>query len=316
MKKIFMILSVCLMAVTVAVSCSKEKKPAPKPDDKEQGGDEPGGEEGFKMEVSIDGDFSEWDALTEATADGEYCVYEENSDPERNGMLRLKLTSDADNIYVYTELSYENIVQLENPLGDGPLSAGSSAYGFGPDETGANHPGTPGALIIYVGGDGDDSKLYAARGELWSYTGFDAFPQYYFGWDVAADKMQLGWPQNNWPEILEEEYGKPLSGHDVGWAADTPAHDYDVTGKDDIKFSKVVNLTDPVTKKTVQAIQIEFSMSRDAIMGPNTMVDGKAIIGAFYENVGDGTEDGIHQTYPDGSGKLPSGEQAITLKLK
>lgn len=313
MKKVFMILGTCLMAAMVVVSCNKnnDPKPDPKPDDKEQGGEEQGGEEqGFTMEVSIDGDFSEWDALTEQTADGEYFIYEENTSSDLNGMLRLKLTSDKDNIYVYTELAYENIVLVE----DGPYTEGSSAYGFGPQGEKA-HPGTPGALIIYVGGDGNDSKLYAARGSLWSYAGFDAFPQYYFAWDVAANKMQLGWPQNNWPEIDEELWGEPLTGHDVGWASDTPDHDYDVTGKDDIKFSNVVSLTDPVSKKTVQAIKIEFSMARDAIMGPGTMVNGDAYIGAFYENVGDGT-DGIHQTWEDGSGKIPSGDTAIKLKLK
>lgn len=312
MKRVFMILGTCLAAASLlVVSCNKNNKPEPKPDDKEHQGGKDGEDEGaFSMEVNIDGDFSEWDALTEKTADGEYYIYEENTDPALNGMLRLKLTSDKDYIYVYTELNYENIVLVE----DGPYTAGSSAYGFGPQGEKA-HPGTPGALIIYVGGDGDDAKLYAARGELWSYTGFDAFPQYYFAWDVAANQMQLGWPQNNWPEIAEEDWGKPLSGHDVGWASDTPDHDYDVTGKNDIKFSNVVSLTDPSTNKTVQAIKIEFSMDRSAIMGPGTSMSGEAVIGAFYENVGDGT-DGIHQTYETGSGKIPSGKTALTLKLK
>ena len=76
-----------------------------------------------------------------------------------------------------------------------------------------------------------------------------------------------------------------------------------------------MKLTEPVKKKEVDAIKIEFAMDRSAINEDGTKVNGQAVIGAFYENVGDGSEE-LHQTDATGAGKLPSGKTAIVLKLK
>lgn len=323
MKKVFMILGACLMAALVVVSCEKKNdpKPNPKPDDKENPDDpEP---EGFSMEVSIDGDFSEWDTLTSETADGDYYIYDENVNASYNGMLRLKLTSDADNIYVYTELLYENIYVAEG----GPFTQGGSWTGFLP-----SHPGTPGALIVYVGTDDDATGNYGARsyGEeesMWSYMGFDAYPQYYFCWDAAAQKMAFGWNQNNWPQNhgLDPEdksswWGLPLADHGLGWWGDdtdgTPVFDNTVSDASTFKFSGVTTVKDPATKKDASVIKIEFAMDRSAINEDGTKVNGQAVIGAFYENVGDGVETELHQTDATGAGKLPSGKTPLTLKLK
>jgi len=327
MKKVFMILGTCLLAAMVVVSCNKNNNPQPKPDNGNENGNENGGgneePQGFTMDVSIDGDFSEWDTLTSETADGEYFIYDENYNAAFNGMLRLKLTSDADNIYVYTELLYENI--YVNP--NGPITGGGSWTGWIPTHKGD----TPGALIIYVGCDDDDTGAYAARADadnesLWSYTGFDAFPQYYFCWDAASNKMAFGWNQNNWPqnhgydpENKDSWWGLPLGSHGDGWWGDdqegTPVSDNTVSDASTFKFSGVTTVKDPVTKKDASVIKIEFAMDRSAINEDGTKVSGKAVIGAFYENVGDGSEE-LHQTDATGAGKLPSGKTALTLKLK
>ena len=317
MKKIFTIMCICLMTAFVVVSCDKKPvdpdDPTEKPDEPSKP-DEPVVEE-FSMDVAIDGDFSEWDTLTEETADGAIYIYEENTNDARTGMLRLKLTSDEDFIYVYTELNYDNIYVAEG----GPFQQGGSWTGFLP-----SHPGTPGALIIYVGGDGDDTGAFAARaiGEeesMWSYTGFDAFPQYYFCYDVAASKMCFGWNQNNWPQnhgYTEDKWGLPLGSHGDGWWGDdkdgTPVADNTVSDANTFKFSNVVTVKDPVTNANVNVIKMEFSMDRSTILESGEKIKDKAIIGAFYEQVGDAPA----QTSAEGSGKLPSGTTAITLKLK
>lgn len=325
MKKVFMILAVCLMAsLVVFPSCTK--KNAANNNNNQENKDpepEPEPEPEFSMEVAIDGDFTEWDTLTDATADGAYYLFEENSSSTLDGMLRLKLTSDPDYIYVYTELLYENIFVAEG----GPFQQGGSWTGFLP-----SHPGTPGALIIYVGGDADDTGNYGARvdenGEsMWTYTGFDAFPQYYFCWDVAANKMAFGWNQNNWPQNhgydqddKDSWWGKPLSDHGAGWWGDdkdgTPVADNTVSDANSFKFSGITTVKDPVSKKDVQVIKMEFAMDRSAINEDGTKIVNQAVIGAFYENVGDGVETELHQTDATGSGKIPSGKTALTLKLK
>jgi len=327
MKKFFMILGACLMAAMVVVSCEKKNdpKPNPKPDDPENPVDpDP---EGFSMEVSIDGDFSEWDALTADTADGEYFIYEENTSPTFDGLLRLKLTSDADNIYVYTEVNYAYIYVKS----DDPVTGGGSWTGWIPTHKGD----TPGALIIYVGCDDKDNAAYGARqiadsndegadfkeGEsMWDYMGFDAFPQYYFCFDAAANKMAFGWNQNNWPQNRDDwdpaNNGQPLGDHGLGWWGDdvegTPVSDNTVSDANTFKFSNVMKIKDPGSKKEVDAVKIEFAMDRSAINEDNSKVNGKAVIGAFYENI---SQD-AHQIEQMGSGKLPSGNKALTLKLK
>ena len=326
-----MILGVCLLAALMVFSCKKSTTPEQKDEQKEEEKkdeekkdeekkDEPEPEPEFSLEVAIDGDFAEWDTLTADTADGENYIYEENSNSALTGMLRLKLASDEDNIYVYTELNYENI--YPNP--NGPFTGGGSWTGWVP-----NHQSdTPGALIIYVGADDDDTGAYAARaiGEdesMWDYTGFDAFPQYYFCWDVQANKMHFGWNQNNWPqnhgydpEAKEDWWGKPLGSHGDGWWGDdaegTPVADNTVSDASTFKFSGIEKVKDPVSKAEVSVIKIEFAMNRSAINEDGTKVNGKAVIGAFYEQVGDAPQ----QTSAQGSGKLPSGNKAVTLKLK
>ena len=318
-----MILGTCLMAAAVVVSCNKDNKPSDnpgKPDTEDPNKPDPNKPEepvAFSMDVSIDGDFSEWDTLTEETADGEYYLYDENTNADRPGVLRLKLTSDEDNIYVYTELLYDNIFIAEG----GPFKQGGSWTGFLD-----SHPGTPGALIVYVDGDNKSDGAFAARaiGEeesMWDYTGFDAIPQLYFCWDVAANKMQFGWQQNNWPQNRDDwdpaNNGLPLSNHGAGWWGNsenegTPAFDNTVCDENTCKFSGIVKVKDPVSKADVSVIRMEFAMDREAINEDGAKVNTQTVIGLFYEQVGDAAA----QTSADGAGKLPSGNKALTLKLK
>lgn len=329
MKKFFMILGTGLLAALLVFSCNKQsnQKDNTKPSEEEPGGEEPGGEDGFSMEVSIDGNFDEWDALTADTADGEYYIYDENSDPDYNGILRLKLTSDEDNIYVYTEINYEYIFVMET---DEPTTGGGSWTGFIPQ-----HIGTPGALIIYVGCDDNANGTFGARRitesneietwtdddpSMWDYMGFDAFPQYYFGFCEASNKMAFGWNQNNWPQNRDDwdpaNEGLPLGDHGLGWWGDdvegTPVSDNTVSNSDTFKFSPVMTIKEPASKKDIQAVKIEFAMDRSAINEDGSKVNGTAVIGAFYENI----SQTFHQTESRGSGKLPSGDKALQLKLK
>ena len=310
-----MILGVSLMAALAVVSCSKpasnnkdnKTEDEQKPDDQT-----PEDDKDFSMEVNIDGDFSEWDTLTPDTADGAYYICEENGKADFNGILRMKLTSDADNIYLYTELLYDNIFIADV---EGEVGPGGSNDGFLP-----THPGTPGGLMVYVDVDGKADTGYASRvttyyepaASMWSYAGFDAMPQYYFCWDAATSKMVFGWQQNNAPEF---EDGEALSDHGAGWVADTPDHDFDVSGVSDVAFSGIVKLKDPATDKTVDAIQIEIAMDREGFLkcyGIDTKVKDQTVIGIFYEQVGEAAD----QTNELGAGKLPSSENAAVLKLK
>lgn len=92
MKKVFMFLGTCLMAALVVISCGKKGvTPDPKPDPKPEPEPEP------EAVIVIDGQFADWAAApgvaTALLPDG--CT--------KTSVLALKVTSDAENIYVYFE---------------------------------------------------------------------------------------------------------------------------------------------------------------------------------------------------------------------
>ena len=262
--------------------------------------------------ITIDGDFSDWDNLTAETADGEYNIYEENTNPDLTGMLRLKLTSDEDNIYVYTELNYDNIYVADG----GPYSQGDGWYGFRP-----THPGTGYPLIVCVGTYDDDRGAFAfcnnEGSHLWNYSGFDAYHAFFFLYDLVADRMQFGWNDNYWPQNHYGEgfeWGQAIRDSDGWWGDEvegTVASDNTVSDQNTFKFSQIEYVRDPVSDNNVPVIKIEFAMDRSAINEDGTKVIGRAVIGAFYEQFGQEAW-GLSL---DGSGKLPSGDKPITLIL-
>lgn len=313
MKKIFMILSVCLMASLAVVACKpdggdnkKDNGNEQKPDD----GKKPEEEE-FKMEVAIDGNFAEWDALTEDTADNEYYLYGEYANESAPSILRAKLTSDADYVYAYVEINYNYIyVPDQETLPDekkGPYASGDSNTGFVP------HPDSPGPLWFWIDADGDatgavTTPVADATGEIfWAdLTGIDVPLQYYFLFDPVANKMQEGWQQINYPAMAEDgsDWGRAFVPGE-NW---DPTYDNLVTPEAQIKFSGVEQIKDPVTGSNVPAVKIELAMDRSQLLVEGDLA-GTLKIGVSYEN----KEGNISAQQSKGySGILP----LFTLKLK
>ena len=321
MKKIFMILGACLMAALVVFSCKKSTTPSKQEEQKqeeqkqeEQKQEEQKEEEKeFSMEVAIDGDFAEWDALTLDTADGDKYAYEENASETLNGLLRVKASYDKDYVFIYAEVAYENVFQGEG----GPFEPGNSNDGF----HGTKHPGTPGPLWIWIDGDGDANGAVSTADEaeaLWDYAGFDAPIQYYFCYDVEQGKMQLGWQQVNWPmdgeEFLtkdSEDWGRAFVGGE-GW---NPETDWKASSPTDVMFSAPVKVSDPLTKKEVEVIKIELAIDRGGVLPSGDAIKGKIALGVDYENVGDGAAC-AHNYLSEISGKLPSGNKPFYLNLQ
>jgi hypothetical protein len=114
MKKLYIIL---LAAVTVAFMFSACQKPSNKPagkdkdNDKEQQ-DQQGGDSGNNVQISIDGNFADWDAITESVANNNDYVdmFKAGSD---DPIQVIKIASDPDNIYFYFEFTAELLPQNE-----------------------------------------------------------------------------------------------------------------------------------------------------------------------------------------------------------
>ncbi len=217
MKKIFMIMSVCLMAVTVTVSCNKDK-PAPKPDDKEQGGGEEGKDNPVK--ITIDGDFADWDAITEASAAANEFV-----DIKKAGtgspIHVIKASSDEDNLYIYAEVEKSSLAHsaicgewgssmdgVEGFRGDetnDPVSEGDIAFNLFIDPDGKAETG----FLTYV--DEEENPLIPG-------LGCEQASQNLFFFNLNTNKVGCAWSQTNVGPVKYREN------------ADTPWVDYDYNG--------------------------------------------------------------------------------------
>lgn len=122
MKKVFMFLGTCLMAALVVISCGKKGvTPDPKPDPDPEPEPEP------EAVIVIDGQFADWAAAASGVTTAllpEGCT--------KVSVLALKVTSDAENLYIYFEQELEE-GQAMSPFdffidSDNDATTGASTY--------------------------------------------------------------------------------------------------------------------------------------------------------------------------------------------
>ena len=126
MKKVFMILGICLMAsLVVFTSCKKTTTPSK--DKEEEKKPEPEPEPEPEAVIVIDGEFADW---TAAGADAAVSILPEEA--TKLSVLVLKAIADEENIYVYFEQELEE-GQVESPFdlfinADNNTETGASCY--------------------------------------------------------------------------------------------------------------------------------------------------------------------------------------------
>lgn len=106
MKKYFSFAAAALACCAV-ISCGKD-------DPKGNGGENGGNEKPVTdvVNISIDGDFSDWDAITKSSEDGTVYFCKDGAEGYKN-IRNLKATSDPDFIYMYFEVSASKICMKE-----------------------------------------------------------------------------------------------------------------------------------------------------------------------------------------------------------
>ncbi|MBR5034245.1 MAG: hypothetical protein IKX71_02980 [Bacteroidales bacterium] len=108
MKKTLFRIAALMMGALVVFACKKSPKPSPDDPNKDK---EPEGQELVcSVDISIDGDFSDWDQVTAEAAGKDDClaiVKATSSDP----IPVIKTASDALNVYVYAEILVEALPQ-------------------------------------------------------------------------------------------------------------------------------------------------------------------------------------------------------------
>ena len=122
MKKVFMILGICLMAsLVVFTSCKKTTTPSKDKEEEKKPEPEP------EAVIVIDGEFADW---TAAGADAAVSILPEEA--TKLSVLVLKAIADEENIYVYFEQELEE-GQVESPFdlfinADNNTETGASCY--------------------------------------------------------------------------------------------------------------------------------------------------------------------------------------------
>ena len=108
-KNIFRIAALLMAGSLLVLACKKSVTPADsekdqKEDQKEEEKKDEGGEEGSKIGViTIDGDFADWDLITEASAaENDYIDIAKGA--SGSPIKVIKASSDAENVYIYAEV--------------------------------------------------------------------------------------------------------------------------------------------------------------------------------------------------------------------
>ena len=188
MKRYFSFFAAAAMACCAVMSCDKDE---PKGNNGGNNGDDNnGGDKPTEVNISIDGDFSDWDAITETNADGTVYFCADGAEGYK-GIRNLKATSDADCIYMYFEVSTSKILMAEGG------HHGDSWDGMGTT--------TPGPIWIYIDSDNNPATGLTPHwvgdvdlgGLAFSEFQFDNGLNLYTWIATESGLWDMGWQQCN-----------------------------------------------------------------------------------------------------------------------
>lgn len=248
MKKVFMILATLAVASMTFAGCNKEDG---KKEDK-PGKDEPEEPVVEALEFFIDGDFSDWDALTAETATEKEGVATLDAGSDYKAVKVLKVASNEESILVYTEISVEKI-QVSDKAHEG----GNSWDGHG--------DASPGPFILYMDLDGNPQTGFTthcnAEGEpLIPGIGCEVGCELYLFIDATDGKCKIGWDQM----VYEPDGAQDGDEYQCGdwWGLTNPAGGWDDTQGHDNICPRMENYK---TQVSGAVVKIEFSIEKSVL---------------------------------------------------
>ena len=148
MKKFVLFL---MMGSLLVVSCNKDPKNPNKPGGKD---DDNGEKVVNPVKITLDGAFTDWDAITEESAKSNPCVAVKKGEAD-DPIQVLKISNDADNVYYYIEFLAELLPQNETCSTWGDSYNGTPELGYasgaGPDDDTFRE-----VMHIFIDPDGND----------------------------------------------------------------------------------------------------------------------------------------------------------------
>ena len=196
MKKIFRYAMMFAMGALVLVACKKDPKPTPgpgpgpNPDDKEEQKVNP-------IKITLDGAFSDWDAITEAVAkDNEFVDMKKGASDDP--ILNFKVSSDADNVYFYIEFAADLLPQNDICSTWGNSYTGTPEKGY--QSTDGVNDAFREVMHLFIDPDGDDKTGFYtfADGEgepLIPGLGCEECAQFFMFYKPSTKLVSVAWEQ-------------------------------------------------------------------------------------------------------------------------
>lgn len=265
MKKVFMILATLAVASMTLVGCKKDEGNKGKDDPK----DDPDVPVVEAFEVAIDGDFSDWAALTADKATENDVIF----DGLDGAIKAMKATSDESCVYLYAEIAIDKVQQSAVAA-----EGGNSNEGHGDS--------TPGPFTIYWDLDNNAGTgflcQHSATGDLLvEGVGCEVGSEMYLFIDTKDSKCKLGWSQL----VYEPDEAQDGDLYQADWGSDTSNPQYGW----DPDMDNLAPMLDSYQTKVGSVLQIEWAVEKNTLAGlcKRGHDMGKTItIGASWNNGG------------------------------
>lgn len=211
-KNIFRIAALLMAGSLLIVACNKNDKPTPdpKPDDEQKPDDQKPEDDKVKpVEIAIDGNFADWDLITEAeAAKNEYIGIAKGA--AGSPIKVIKASSDAENVYIYAEVekaslahssicgewgsSMDGVEGFRGDASNDPVSEGDIAFNlfFDPDAKVST------GFFTYV--DEEENPLLPT-------LGCEMVAQNLFFLNLNTGKVGCAWSQTNVGPVKERVDG-------------------------------------------------------------------------------------------------------------
>ncbi len=302
MKRYFSFFAAAAMACCAVMSCDKDE---PKGNNGGNNGDDNNGKDNpTEVNIAIDGDFSDWDAIKETSADGTVYFCKDGAEGYKN-IRNLKATSDADFIYMYFEVSASKIY-----MGEGGHH-GDSWDGIGTPNA------APAPIWIYIDTDNNSATGLTPHwigdvdlgGLAFSDFQFDNGLQIY-NWIATENGLwDMGWQQNNVKLDIVEDGTSIEDSQNYTWKTDEYPDGY---GWNHLKDNTIITFDNFKTKISNGWAICEFAIDR------TLLVDNMAVEGPEMTEIAFGVANQCTsaETGKGGwSGIIPGDRKPAVLKL-
>lgn len=202
MKKLFRLVALVMAGSLILVACNKDndnKGGKGGKDDKDKTE-----HKGSAPKITLDGQFADWDAITEANVkDNDFTAFYKSSDAD-DPIQVMKLTGDENNVYFYIEWNAAGLPQNASCSEWGDSWNGTPEAGYKTPD--ANHPDDDTfreTVFLFIDPDGNDrTGFYTFEGDT---EGEPAIPGlgcemgvcWFAFYNYETKKVSMAWNQNN-----------------------------------------------------------------------------------------------------------------------